>query len=344
VRQLVEYKDAVAADLNKEDLTYVDVASHGYGEWLCKAPTPPFPTLSPSAPRVVAPLFVGRGGGGAARAEVNGWLSVRRSLPLRRQERRPTGVLHDARELPRRVRGLFGTTRRARRPAPPLHPLQRRGGAAPAAPRRLWHDRTGGRLGSAARPSLGARQGGCVAGIRGPFGTTLTHARCPAAGRRSSARRWPTCRTRGPSSRTSPRRSGRSRPRPALFARARRGALCAALLRTARCRARDHRPAPRGPPPLAARAKDSSADTRGVLRQVAASLVTLPLTALSANPQFLSIAAALGAPPPCPAPAPGIHSGRTPSCPGQCETPTVRTPPVMKEASRSQPREEHHAG
>jgi hypothetical protein len=184
--------------------------------------------------------------------------------------------------------------------------------------------RTGGRLGSGARPSLGARQGGCVAGIRGPFGTTLTHARCPAAARRSSARRWPTCRTRGPSSRISPRRSGRSRPRPALSARARRGALCAALLRTkravtARCRARDRRPAPRGLPPLAARAKDSRADTRGVLRQVAASLVTLPLTALSANPQFLSIAAALGAPPPCPAPAPGIHPGRTPSCPGQCD-------------------------
>ena len=33
MRQLVEYKDAVAADLNKEDLTYVDVASHGYGEF-----------------------------------------------------------------------------------------------------------------------------------------------------------------------------------------------------------------------------------------------------------------------------------------------------------------------
>ncbi|KAJ1477690.1 hypothetical protein T484DRAFT_1820335, partial [Baffinella frigidus] len=29
VRLLVDYKDAVAADLNREDLTYVDVATHG---------------------------------------------------------------------------------------------------------------------------------------------------------------------------------------------------------------------------------------------------------------------------------------------------------------------------
>mmetsp|Transcript_62274 Transcript_62274/g.142566 ORF Transcript_62274/g.142566 Transcript_62274/m.142566 type:complete len:593 (+) Transcript_62274:2-1780(+) len=32
VRLLVDYKDAVAADLNREDLTYVDVATHGYGQ------------------------------------------------------------------------------------------------------------------------------------------------------------------------------------------------------------------------------------------------------------------------------------------------------------------------